>query len=369
MRRVLLVSNRVMHYRVPIYNYFWERFRERGWEFVVRSNELQKANTHPLKFDFREMTFDFAAYSSEIKRLEPDVVILFLRPKDLMIWPLVHWLKLRGTPVVFWMKAKNYDKPNSIASHLLYRYMHSLVDGLILYSAHEMDLIAPRHRRKAFPANNTVNFANYPVVHESREEIKRELGIPFDKVVLSVGRMGVGGERKKVHHLIELFASIDTPGVGLVIVGSGVKAERLQTLNTKNTIYLGEVHDPQEVRISKIFKMADVFSIPGHVGLGLNQAFYWGLPVVTEAGGQPPEIHYLINGRNGFIVPNNDTCELKRRILQLLNDDALRADFATNAKKDILENGSIAGMFAGFRDCVESAAKRRRNEGIFQTQR
>lgn len=369
MRRVLLVSDRVMHYRVPVYNYFWERFRERGWEFVVRANELQKANTHSLKFDFRETPFDFTAYKLEIERLEPEVVIVFVHLKDLMIWPLVHWLKLRGTPVVFWMKAKNYDKPNSIASRLLYGYMHSLVDGLILYSAHEMDLIAPRHRRKAFPANNTINFESYPVVPESRDEIKRELGIPFDKVVLSVGRMGAEGERKKVHHLIELFASIDTPGLGLVIVGSGVKAERLQTLNTKNTLYLGEVHDPQQIRISKIFKMADVFSIPGHVGLGLNQAFYWGLPVVTEAGGQPPEIHYLVSGRNGFIVPNNDKSELKRRILQLLNDDTLRAEFAANAKRDILANASIAGMFAGFRDCVESAAKRRRNEGNVLTQR
>ena len=57
--------------------------------------------------------------------------------------------------------------------------------------------------------------------------------------------------------------------------------------------------------------MADVFAIPGHVGLGLNQAFYFGLPVVTEEGKHPPEIAYLKPGRNGFMVPENDLAALR----------------------------------------------------------
>ena len=98
--------------------------------------------------------------------------------------------------------------------------------------------------------------------------------------------------------------------------------------------------------------MADVFSVPGHVGLGLNQAFYWGLPVVTEDGSQPPEINYLINGRNGFIVPNNDLRDLKEKILYLLTEDLAREEFSKNAKEDILKHASIENMFNGFRKCV-----------------
>jgi glycosyltransferase involved in cell wall biosynthesis len=354
MKKVLLISNRVMHYRVPVYNYFWRRFREIGFEFIVRSDELQKQNPYALEFDFKELPFKFSRYKKEIERLNPDVVIVFLHLKDLMIWPLVHWLKLRGTPVAFWAKAMNYDKPASITSRGMYRYMHTLFDAMILYSVHEVDLVSRKHRHKVFPANNTINFESYPEIHESREDIKREFGIPFEKVVLSVGRMGVGGERKKVHHLIEIFKDIDSPGLGLVIVGSGVSADRQQALNASNTMYLGEVHDPKDIRISKLFKMADVFSIPGHVGLGLNQAFYWGLPVVTEDCAQPPEIHYLVNGRNGFIVPNDDRTELKRRILELLEDDRKRSEFSSNARHDITTSASIDGMFQGFRACVES---------------
>ncbi|MFQ5786369.1 MAG: glycosyltransferase family 4 protein [Thermodesulfobacteriota bacterium] len=353
MKKLLLISNRVMHYRVSVYNYLSERFKEYGWELLVRSNELQKENPYPLKFNFMEMEFGFYLYRQEIERIKPEVVIIFLHLKDLMIWPLVHWLKFKGIPVVFWMKAMNYDEPNNVISYLLYKYMHGLLDGLILHSECELKYISRRNRHKAFAANNTINFQEYPEISESREEIKREFGVPFEKVVLSVGRMGAGGGRKKVDHLIQIFNEMKYEGIGLVIIGSGMSSDLLRKLNKKNTIYLGEIHDPKNVQISKIFKMADVFSIPGHVGLGLNQAFYWGLPVVTEDGLQPPEIHYLINGRNGFIVPNNNLAELKNKIMYLLNNDQVRREFSENARKDILENASIENMFNGFKRCIE----------------
>ena len=43
-RKVLLVSNRVMHYRVSVYNYLSRQFHKHGWQLMVRANELQKQN-------------------------------------------------------------------------------------------------------------------------------------------------------------------------------------------------------------------------------------------------------------------------------------------------------------------------------------
>jgi glycosyltransferase involved in cell wall biosynthesis len=104
--------------------------------------------------------------------------------------------------------------------------------------------------------------------------------------------------------------------------------------------------------------MADICAIPGHVGLGLNQALFWGLPVVTEEGEHPPEIAYLKPGRNGFIVPRNDLVSLRERIVFLLDHDDVRADFSKNARKDILEEASIERMFSGFKDCVQFLTQR-----------
>jgi glycosyltransferase involved in cell wall biosynthesis len=353
-QKVLLISNRVMHYRVSLYNYFHKRFRECGWEFIAMSDELQKENPYPLDFDFKVEPFRFWKYKKEIERIQPQAVILFLHLRDVIIWPLLVWLKMKNIPVIFWTKGANLDAPEDKVSLALYRFMHWSVDRLIFYSEKELELINEKHRHKVSIANNTINFNDFPEIKQSKEEIKKELGLKFDKIVLSVGRMGDKNQRKKVNHLIEIFKDINVDGLGLVIVGSGLQDQVQQNMNRDNTVYLGQVHDPENVKISKIFKMADVFCVPGHIGLGINQAFYFELPVVTESGGQPPEINYLINDRNGFLVSENNLDELKKKILYLVENEDIRSKFGKNAKNDILEYGSVENMFSGFLDCVNS---------------
>jgi amylovoran biosynthesis glycosyltransferase AmsD len=198
-----------------------------------------------------------------------------------------------------------------------------------------------------------LNFEEFPQITESKEAIKKELGIPFQKVVLFAGRIAEERNRKKVDHLIDMFADLDRKDIGLVIVGSGLTEELRARMNRANSIYLGEVHDPENRQISRIFKMADICSIPGHVGLGLNQAFFWGLPVVTEHGKQPPEIEYLRDGENGFIVAEDDRAALKERLMFLLDNDEERQRMSANARQDVLSYASIEGMFNGFLSCVQ----------------
>lgn len=351
-KRVLLISNRVMHYRVSVYNYFWRRFNECGWEFVVLSNEMQRQNQNSCQFEFIERPFGFLDYRAEVQRLRPDVVILFLHLKDGILWPLIHWLKFARIPVAVWTKTRNLDDSSNRFRNMLFDYIHLISDGLILYSSSLIRFISKRNRGKVFFANNTINFEDFPSVTESKEAIKREIGVPFQKVVLFAGRIGEERNRKKVHHLIDIFRGFSRTDAGLVIVGSGLSDEHRARMNPANTIYLGEVHDAENRQISRIFKMADVCSIPGHVGLGLNQAFFWGLPMVTEEGNQPPEIEYLRDGENGFMVPKDDVNALRDRLLFLLDNDEERHRMSANAHQDIREHASIEGMFKGFLACV-----------------
>jgi glycosyltransferase involved in cell wall biosynthesis len=350
--RVLLISNRVMHYRVSVYNYFWRHFQENGWEFAVLTNELQRTNQNQCQFELMERPFKFSTYREEIKRFRPDAVILFLHMKDRILWPLIHWLKLTGIPVALWTKARNLDDLDNWVRNAFFDYLHLISDGLILYTASLMRFIPERRQHKVFVANNTINFEDFPPISGSKEQIKRELGIPFEKVVLFAGRIGEEKNRKKVDHLIELFRDLDRKDAGLVIVGSGLSEELRARMNPANTLYLGEVHDPENRQISCIFRMADICSIPGHVGLGLNQAFFWGLPMVTEQGNQPPEIEYLVDGENGFIVPEDDRIALRDRLLFLLDNDEQRQRMSAHARRDILANASIDGMFRGFLSCL-----------------
>ena len=237
--------------------------------------------------------------------------------------------------------------------------VHIVVKGCI--SKHAVLIPARRDQRVFFVIHwmgnsligtTDTDFEDYPDIKETKEEIKNKFGIPYKKVALFVGRMGIAGGRKKVSHAIDIFKEINDPDYGLVIVGSGLNENLKQRINKKNTKYLGEIHDPEHVQISKIFKMADIFLMPGHVGLGINQAFYWGLPVLTEEDGQPPEFNYLVNNKNGYVVKNNDLSTLKEKVLYLFNNDNICSRFSKNAKEYIIENASVENMFNGFYESI-----------------
>ena len=69
-------------------------------------------------------------------------------------------------------------------------------------------------------------------------------------------------------------------------------------------------------------------------------------------GNQPPEIEYLRDGENGFIVPEDDRRALRDRLLLLLDNDEERRRMSANARRDILADAPIEGMFEGFLSCV-----------------
>lgn len=293
--------------------------------------------------------------------MRPTAVILHLHLKTPMLWPLIHYLKVKRIPVILWTKGANLDRPDSKLRYELFNYIHRLSDALLLYSKNEIKYVKQQYRKKVFVANNTLNFEDYPPLEQTKDEIRMELNIPFKKNVLFVGSMGIAGERKRVTHLINIFKTLDRSEVGLLIVGSGMSEECSASVNPENTRVMGAVHDSKNLMISKLFKLADIYAVPGHVGLGINQAFYWGLPVITENCNQPPEIQYLISGRNGYIVPDHDIDALRSKIFYLLDNDEIRAEFSRNAREDILAKASIEGMFQSFYDAVESAVSQRKS--------
>lgn len=359
--KVLLVSTEVMHYRVPVYNYFHAHFCEIGYDFLVITNHLQAENCRPLDFTLIEEPFNFPNCRTTLSRLSPACVILFLQLKSPTTWLLMLWLKARRIPFALWTKGRNLDAKESWLRARLFDLSHALCDALVVYSNGCVRYTSPRFRKKIFVANNTLNFEAFARIDETKSEIKKAFQIPFKKVVLFVGRMAEGNGRKRVSTLIDIFASTQRRDVGLVLVGSGFSEDLRTRMNSDNTMYLGEVHDAQDRAISQLFSIADVYAVPGHVGLGLNQAFFWKVPVVTEDCNQPPEIEYLKPGWNGIIVPNNDRESFTNALFSLLDDDQLRAEYGAQARDTILREASIENMFAGFRDCVEYLVRRRKD--------
>ena len=58
MKKILLISNYVFHYRITIYNHFYDEFKKLGYEFHVLSNQYQKSDVgkkDSLNYSGREL--------------------------------------------------------------------------------------------------------------------------------------------------------------------------------------------------------------------------------------------------------------------------------------------------------------------------
>lgn len=348
MKRILLISNRVMHYRSRIYNKFFDMFAERGYEFHVLSNDYQQVD-FPIRYIKHEKPFSVKGYVDAIRKIHPDVCINFLHLKDKLIIPLTFYCRWKGIPMIYWNHGINIKTPDAKVKNSIFHFIHTISSAIILYSPAQLKYLSEKNRRKTFIAKNTLDFSDVNrEALRSPEEVKKLYGIREKKVVMYISRIL---PYKGLDILLKLF--IDTPDVALVIVGGGINDEQKKIIDShSNYYYLGEKYGTE---VDEIYQMGDVFSTPGHIGLALNQAMYWGKPVVVLNRIHAPEIIYLHQGENGMIV--NTELELKECILNLCRDEIVYARYSKNACDTYNNEMTIDKMFAGFMEAVNYVSK------------
>lgn len=343
MKRILLISNRVMHYRSRIYNTFFDMFAERGYEFHVLSNDYQQVD-FPVRYIAHERSFSIKGYIKAIKEIRPDVCINFLHLKDKLIIPLTIYCRWKGIPMIYWNHGINLHTPDAKMKNMIFHFIHTISNAIILYTPDQLKYLSTRNQKKTFIAWNTLDFSD--VKRDSLrkpDEVKTLYGIKEKHVVMYISRIL---PYKGLDILLRLFD--DTKDIALVIVGGGINDEQKIIIdNHSNYYYLGEKYGND---VDEIYQMGDVFSTPGHIGLALNQALYWGKPVVVLDRKHAPEITYLHHGYNGFIVKDED--ELKEKIITLCSCEQELNKMSDQARDTYEKELNINRMFDGFWDAV-----------------
>jgi len=113
----------------------------------------------------------------------------------------------------------------------------------------------------------------------------------------------------------------------------GKKDEVIEIVkNEKNIQVLDPIRDKR--KIAEMYQAADVYVLPSYregLPLTLFEAYASGLPVVASpVNGIPYE---LKEGENGFLVNYGDVNNLKRKILEVLDNEKLAKKFSENNKK------------------------------------
>ncbi len=345
MKKILLVSNYVFHYRINNYNYFYNEFKKIGYEFHVLACEAQKVDFE-IKFPLTIKEFKFFSYIKFIKKLKPDVVINFLHLKDKIIFPIIYYCKLARIPVIYWNFGINTATPEAKFKNQLYYHIHRLSDAIILYSPSEKKFIKKKNHHKLFIGYNTLNFTNIDrEKFTDRNYLRTRYNIKEKHIILFVGRIK---PVKRLDWLLECFRNKD---IAIVVVGSGINDEQLEIIKTtSNYYYLGEIsYDNDE--IGRIFYSSDIYCVPGNLGLSLIEALFWGKPSVTFVKRGSPEMYYFKDGYNGYRVESKKDFEDK--ISELLNNPAKYRTISENAGKTYEEKAHIRYMFNGFRKAIE----------------
>lgn len=352
-KKILLIhQDKIQHYRVPVYNYLHDYMVREGYRTIIVSEGLQEGTNINPAFPLVQMPLRLASLVKLIKSERPGAVILFVNLKNSYLFPLMLYLKFAGIKQAIWTHGIDLQRKRARTSLLMHRFEHFLSDSIILYAAHLHSYIAKSQQRKIFIANNTLDLSAHDARKTDRAAVLGKYGITTGKNIICVGRIQ---RRKRIDDLIKAFERIDIPEAGLILVGpdeEGLAAAL--AAKKKNVFVLGAVYGDEAI---DLLRAADVYCIPGAIGLSIVDAQYCGLPVVTEDVDHGPEIMYLKDGINGFIVPKGDIALLAERLRLLLTDDSLRDRFSDAAKKEVLTNGHMDRLCEGFKSALDYLLK------------
>ena len=193
---------------------------------------------------------------------------------------------------------------------------------------------------------------------EARAEVRRELGIPEDAVV--VGAVGALVPHKGHKHLIEALAWLDNQrqDVWGVIAGEGPERAALQAAAEKWTIAPRVRLLGQRADVPRLLRAFDVFAHPSvEEGLGqaVIEAMLAGVPVVvSQAGGIPELVDDLTTG---LIVRAGEGDALARALNAAIRGRDRSLQRAVVAQERA-RGWSVAAMVAGTREAYGRFARR-----------
>ncbi len=191
-------------------------------------------------------------------------------------------------------------------------------DALVHYGA-----VRERVFEYPFTSVRESDILEEPVSRSGKLKLREELGIKEEKVIISVGQFI---PRKGYDVLLKVVDQIPK-NVGIYLVGGKPPKEYLEILeNTKTAERVHFIEFKPKEELQKYYMASDLFVLPTREdiwGLVINEAMAYGLPVITTdrciAG-----LELVENGKNGFIVPVEDTQNLSEKVLEILSNDELQ---------------------------------------------
>lgn len=195
------------------------------------------------------------------------------------------------------------------------------------------------------------NGIDQTVFHPSdKQEARNELGLPNDATIFLF--VSAGGIQRSS------FKDFSTIQKAIEIVAQKVTGQRIIFLALGDTWFTEKVGDIEIRHLShvdsvetmaKYYQAVDIYLHAARAesfGLVIAEAQSCGTPVIaTSIGGIPDTIKH---GETGFLTHPHDSQDMAERIIQLLNNDALRTEMSKEAAQFAKKNFSVDQMIQNY---------------------
>ena len=355
MKKILFVTQTISPYRAEflqeLSNYF---------EVTVVNEVDAKAHTHRNSEWFQKCEgLNLTVVNLDEEKMRPnwwvrsEIVSIIKRKFDFIIMGgysshtqmyAIEYMKFKKIPFILstdggFIKKDNYIKKkiktHFISSATVWLSTAKKSDEYLSYYGADIKKI----HRYPFTSIRKDDILKCVCDKELKEKIKKELGIPEDKVIVSVGRFSYNnGYGKGFDLLLDVGRMIDK-NIGIYIVGDEPTEEFTERISQEKITNIHFIPFQNKERLSQYYASADLFTLMTRSdiwGLVINEAMASGLPVITTdcciAG-----LELVEDGKNGYIVKSEDVKSLKNRLEEILGDEKLRVEMANNSIKYINE--------------------------------
>lgn len=179
--------------------------------------------------------------------------------------------------------------------------------------------------------------ANIRTIPNALSNVPNEVSNLTSKNLLVVGRLNY---QKGIDRLLDVWKEISPiyPKWNLHIYGSGELQnqieDQIRRYNLVNTTF---IHQPIS-NISDAYINSSCYLMTSRfegLPMVLLEAMSYGLPVISYACPCGPR-DLILNGYNGFLVPDGDCKMLKERIIDIIECEVMRKEMGLNARSSIL---------------------------------
>lgn len=147
-----------------------------------------------------------------------------------------------------------------------------------------------------------VGIINKPAFEPQKKEYKKRF--------LFIGRLS---PEKNLKQLIGIFNTL--PNHILTLIGTGIQEKELKSIANENIVFVGQVENSC---LQEYFKNSDIFILPSIAepwGLVVEEALYFGLPVMVSQNCGASEL--IEDAKNGYILDVKDLESMKNIIIAI----------------------------------------------------